>query len=662
MSAHLRLHETVRCGRLTLRNRIVMPAHTTNFAVNGVFSPRHIAYHRARAAGGVGMIITEGMRVHPTSLARSNTVSAFDDAVIPSLAELVEVVHGLGALLAGQLLHVGRQSGGHHMLTPAWAASPIPWSSTAAVPHEMMTEEIAELVAAFGAAARRVAAAGADAVELHLGHGHLLQQFLSPATNTRTDGYGGSFANRLRLTQEVFDAVEAVLPPEMPVILRISADEFIEGGLVLEDTLAAVDLLLKEHQIDVLHVSHSAYVGSASIATQMADMSFPPLPFRHLPRAFKREFPQLSILAVGRVDNLENARSLIEEGDADLVALARPHIANPDLAALPLLDDAPPARDCIACNQGCAARLEAGLPISCVVNPEVGMEREWDALRAASREGERRRVLVVGGGPAGLEAAIAAASVGHATTLVEAEPELGGALRLAAQLPMRGEFRRFISEAEALARHVGVDVQLGVRADDALLAEGWDSVVLATGGVEVPETRFPALPLATALAEPDSTGGHVVVVDEDGTTTALAVADLLLTRGCRVTLLTDRPSMSWRVPVYSRPALWEKLSGRGFSAVLMRAPVRLDDGVLTYRDPLSGEEGELQNVSSVITIRQRAAGTTPTLPGSVTGSVIGDAYAPRTALEAAFEGRFAGLTVTDTPGVRTAAAALRGRL
>ncbi|SDF35002.1 2,4-dienoyl-CoA reductase [Lentzea fradiae] len=657
-----RLHETVHCGRLTLRNRLVMPAHTTNFAANGVFSARHLAYHRARAAGGVGLIITEGMRVHPTSLGRTNTVSAFDDGVIPSLSALVEVVHGEGAKLAAQLLHVGRQSGGHNMLTPAWAASPIPWSSTAAVPHEMTAEEIAELVGAFGAAARRAATAGVDAVEVHLGHGHLLQQFLSPATNRRTDGYGGSLTNRLRITHEVLASVAAALPAEMPVILRISADEFIEGGLGVEEMLSAVGLLVEDHRIDVLHVSHSAYIGSASIATQMADMSFPPLAFRHLPRAFKKEFPQLSVVAVGRVDNLANAESLVVDGDADLVALARPHIANPNISSLPLVSGSAPARECIACNQGCAGRLEAGLPISCVVNPEAGMEREWAALRDAARLGTRSRVLVIGGGPAGLEAATAAASVGHEVTLAEAEDALGGALRLAAGLPMRGEFGRFITEAEAVARHAGVDIRLGLRADDELLAEGWDHVVVATGGVEVPDTRFPVLPLHTAVTDPESTGGHVVLLDEDGTTTALATADLLLSRGCRVTLLTDRPVLSWRVPVYSRPALLEKLTGRGFSAVLMRTPVRLEDGVLTYADPLSGEQGELHNVSSMITIRQRSAGSAPSLPGHLAASVVGDAYAPRTALEAAFEGRLAGLAVSGTPDVRTAAAALRGRL
>lgn len=646
------LHQRVRAGRLELRNRIVMPAHTTNFAVDGGFSQRHLAYHRARAAGGVGLIVTEGMRVHATSLGRTNTVSAADDRIVPSLRELVATVHAEGAKLAAQLLHVGRQAGSHLVLTAPWGASPIPWSPTAAVPHEMTTDEIAEVVTAFGAAATRVEAAGVDAAEVHLGHGHLPQQFLSPASNHRTDGYGGSLTNRLRFSREVLDAVVAAVP-DLPLIVRISGDEFLPGGLDLDQMLAAVDLLVADYPIDVLHVSHSAYVASASIATQMADMSFPPLPFRHLPRAFKKAFPDLTILAVGRVDDLDNARALVADGDADLVALARPHIAAPDLVA------GTPVRECIACNQGCAGRLELGLPISCVVNPEVGFEREWAALRAAARSGPRLRVLVVGGGPAGLEAATAAASVGHRVTLVEAESSLGGALRFAARLPMRARFGQFIDQLALAARQAGVEIRLGTRD----LSGDWDHVVIATGATEVPAPPgFPTISLRTAVSSPSSAGTHVVLVDEDGTTTALALADLLLTHGKRVTLVTDRAALSWRVPVYSRPALLDRLRGRGFSTLLMRRPVRMAGADLVCVDPVSEQEQRVDGVDSVVFVQAPAALVAHTPVRASSSTVVGDAYTPRTALEAAFDGRLAGLTVARTAAVLAAQATLRGQL
>lgn len=668
MNTRADLFEPVLAGRLRLRNRVVMPAHTTNFAVDGGFSARHLAYHRERAAGGVGLIITEGMRVHPTSLGRTNTVAAFDDRIVASLGELVRTVHAEGAKLAGQLLHVGRQAGSHGVLTAPWGASPIPWSATAAVPHEMTVAEIAEVVAAFGTAAARVEEAGVDAVEIHLGHGHLPQQFLSPASNHRTDGYGGSLANRLRFAREVVESVLAAVSASLPVILRISGDEFLAGGLDLEQMLAATEPLVRGYPVDLLHVSHSAYVATASVATQIADMSFPPMPFRHLPRAFKTAFPDLAILAVGRVDDLDNAQALLDAGDADLVALARPHIAAPDLVARHRDPAAPPARDCIACNQGCAGRLELGLPIGCVVNPEVGLEQEWASLRAAARSGPRRRVLVVGGGPAGMEAASAAASVGHRVVLVEAAPELGGTLRLAARLPMRAGFRLMIDQLAAAVRHHGVDVRLGTPAGSALPQEDWDHVVLATGAAPAPDdATFPTVSVQQAVERPESTGAHVVIIDEDGTTTALALADLLLDHGRRVTLVTDRPALSWRVPVYTRPALLDRLRGRGFGVVLMRVPAGMDGDALTCVDPISGRSERIEDVSSVVLLRVPSARTElenrlRTTERAVGHQLVGDAYTPRTALEAAYEGRLAGLSASRTPDVLAAGAALRGRL
>jgi len=667
VNSEANLLEPVTAGRLRLRNRVVMPAHTTNFAVDGGFSPRHLAYHRERAAGGVGLIITEGMRVHPSSLGRGNTVSAFDDEIVETLGELVRTVHAEGAKLAAQLLHVGRQAGGHNVLTAPWGASAIPWTGTAAIPHVMTTAEIREVVTNFGAAAARADTAGADAIEVHLGHGHLLQQFLSPASNHRTDGYGGDLTGRLRFARE---AIEAVLEaaPTTPIILRISGDEFLPGGLDLPRMLEVVGLLVADYPVDLLHVSHSAYVGTSTVATQIADMSFPVLPFRHLPRAFKKAFPDLPVLAVCRVDNLDNAQQLIDDGDADLVALARAHIASPKLVRRRLEISGPPARDCIACNQGCAGRLELGLPISCVVNPEAGLEREWAALRTTASAGPRRRVLVVGGGPAGLEAATSAASIGHDVTLVEAATTLGGALGLAARL--RSGFTMMIDQLAESARYHGVDVRLGVRADESLLAGNWDHIVLATGGTPArgdSDDLFPTVALARAIDDPAAVGDHVVVVDEEGGTTALALADHLLHHGGRVTLVSAQPALAWRVPVYTKPALLDRLRGRPFAAALLRAPTGMRGHDLVCLDPMSGNEHPVENVSALVFVRppeprRELADLLSGTGDSAPFTVAGDAYSPRTALEAAFEGRLAGLAAAGTPPVEAAASALRGKL
>lgn len=659
----------VRAGRLSLRNRVVMPAHTTNFAVDGGFSDQHLEYHRTRAAGGVGLIVTEGMRVHPSSLGRTNTVSAFDDRIIDSLARLVAAVHGEGAKLTAQLLHVGRLAGSHNVLTAPWGASPIPWAGTAAVPHEMTRAEIAEVVAAFGAAAHRAEAAGVDALELHLGHGHLLQQFLSPATNHRADDYGGPLGARLRFAREAIESVLAAVPSELPLLLRISADEFLPGGLDLPQMLEAMAPVLRDYPVDVLHVSHSAYVGARSVATQIADMSFPPMPFAHLPRAFKQAYPELAILAVCRVDDLTNAQQLLDEGSADLVALARPHIAAPELVARAGDPSGTPHRSCIACNQGCTGRLELGLPISCVVNPEVGLEAQWQRLRAAAAKQAKGRVIVVGGGPAGLEAALAAAGSGHAVTLVERSDRLGGALQLAARMAMRARFGQMIDELGASVRHAGVQVHLGTVADERLLATGWDHIVLATGGE--PASRpidglLPTVPLADAIERPGELGEHVALIDEEGSWTGLALADHLMTAGRRVTLLSAQPAIAWRVPVYSRPALLDQLQGRELAVELLRTPTQMLAEGLECMNPLTASRSVVSSVSSVVFLRA----PTPRLNlrshlsdrDLERCTVVGDAYAPRTALEAAYEGRLAGLCVIDAPAVASAAAQLRGRL
>jgi 2,4-dienoyl-CoA reductase-like NADH-dependent reductase (Old Yellow Enzyme family) len=646
----------VRAGRLSLRNRVVMPAHTTNFAVDGRFSDQHLAYHRERAAGGVALIVTEGMRVHPTSLGRTNTVAAFDDGIIDSLARLVEVVHAEGALLAAQVLHVGRQAGGHSSLTPAWGASAIPWSSSAATPHAMSATEIAEVVRGFGAAARRAAQAGVDAVEVHLGHGHLLQQFLSPVSNRRSDGYGGDLTGRLRITREALDAVRSEVSGDLPLMLRISGDEFLEGGLGVPEMIEAVGLLLADYSVDVLDVSHSAYVASGSVATQIADMSFEPQPFREIPRAFRAAFPQTPVIAVCRLDTLEAAADLIRAGDADLVALARPHIATPDLvrrAERRLRGEYQPAQDCIACNQACAGRLELGLPISCVVNPEAGREREWAALRSAANSptgSPRRRILVVGGGPAGLHAAVAAAEAGQQVVLRDAGVELGGALLLASRQRGRSSFARMVDQLAERATHLGVELELERPVVDSDLVEGWDAIVLATGGIDEPtdqDVALGAVPLAGLVHAPARAGAHAVVIDDDGSWTTLSLVESLVAAGCRVTLLCAQPALFWRVPVYSKPAHLARLRDDAFSVRLLTEALHRDGADVVCRDVFGGREQRVTAVDTVTVVRARVARTDladALERRGIPHTVVGDAFAPRTALEAAFEGRRAGLT------------------
>lgn len=651
------LFEPVALGPVTVRNRVFLPGHTTNLGEDHRATPRLAAYLAERAAGGVGLVITEGIRVHPTSSARSSVLGCFDDDAIPGLAELAGAVQAHGSRCFAQLLHLGRQAAADVERRVPWSASAVPWTTGGPVPHAMTTTEIGTVVGAFADAARRVARAGFDGIEVHLGHGHLLQQFLSPATNHRRDRYGGPLENRLRLPLEVLLAVRRALGGTgLAVGVRVSADELLAGGLALDDMLEATEHLRREVELDFVHVSHSAYVGQWSLATQIADMSFPPLPFRRYPAAFKRAFPTLPILAVCRVDDLALAADVVASGDADMVGMARAHIADPHLVAKTLAGRADEVRSCIACNQGCIGRIERNLALSCVVNPEVGFEQDWQRWRASpgpGGAGNGKQVLVVGGGPAGLEAAATAARLGAEVELVEGRPELGGALRQAASLRGRERLRLLVEELAREVARLGVRVETGRCLDgDGVLERRPDVVVVATGA------RRPATPVVeglTSLGELEAIerrargtlpDGAVVVVDELGDWPAWALAEHLATDGRDVHVVTSMASAAPNVTLYSRLALFERLGRLGVGVHLLRRVVRVEHGGLVLADVIGGGEERLAGARWAVRVDPPVADDALLVelrerePGLAVRAV-GDAVAPRSALEAVFEARLA---------------------
>ncbi|MDX1692004.1 MAG: NADH-dependent flavin oxidoreductase, partial [Acidimicrobiia bacterium] len=351
-----------------LRNRVVVPAHTTNFGVDHLPGERHVAYHEARARGGAGLIIFESIRVHPSTLGKPEGIAGYDPACIEPFRRVADAVHAHGARLFGQIISLGRLVDGDPIRTAAFAPSPERWSIRARPARVMDEGDIRAIVEGHVTAATNVLEAGLDGLEIHLGHGHLLQQFLSPASNSRTDRYGGSEENRMRLAVEVLGAVRSAVGDDVCMGVRVSGSEFLDGGLGVADMERIVPMLLEAVPIDFVDVSHSAYHDSRSLATQMADMTMSEYAFRDVTRrithAVRDAGHTVPTIAVCKIRTMAEAEAILARGDADLVAMARAHIAEPAFVRKSRTGRETEIRPCIGCNQGCAGFLEKGLPIT----------------------------------------------------------------------------------------------------------------------------------------------------------------------------------------------------------------------------------------------------------------------------------------------------------
>ena len=481
------LFEPIVLRGVDIPNRIVLPSMTTRLATaEGAITAELIRYYEARAEGGAGLITVEMCSPAAAGRHRKHELGILHDGFVPGLRELTSRIKAAGARAAIQIGHAGGHTREDVTGVPPVAPSALPHQVQevdvrTVVPRVLTVDGIREVVTAFAEAADRARRAGFDVVEIHGAHGYLIAQFLSPLDNRRTDEYGGSLRHRARIALEVLQACRKRVG-DFPLVFRFSADEYAPGGLTLDEACELAPWLV-EAGADALHVTGGCYRSRPSGALMIPPMGYPAATFLHLARAIKARVA-VPVIAVGRLHDPAVVEQLLVEGQADMVALGRQLIADPEWPRKVREGRLDEIRPCVACNT-CVDGMREGDRLHCLVNPLAARESEFE-LRPARRP---RSVLVVGGGPAGMETARVLALRGHRVTLVNRERELGGQLRLAAKAPV---FQNVETDAAVLLKvvaflgrqlaKVGVDVRLGRTVTTGLVWElRPEVVVLATG-------------------------------------------------------------------------------------------------------------------------------------------------------------------------------------
>ena len=649
------LFSPIKIRNMTVRNRIVNTAHGTNFASDRLVTDQHIYYHVERAKGGVGMSIMESTSVHPSyDTGAMNTIWSFDERNIPMFRQLSSAVHRHGAKILVQLNHGGRQSSNSRTMLPTMAPSPVVspelWESGAEVPHEMDQDDIMQIVRAFGEAAAVVKEGGMDGVELHGGHGNLIQQFMSPWVNQRADQYGGNAENRLRFANEVIEEVRRNVGDDFVVGMRISGDEFVSGGLTLDDMQEITPKLAATGQIDYFNVSNSTYSDLKSMSAHIPSMYLAPATYSYLWEGIKNSV-DIPVIGIGRINSPELAEWVLAEGKADMVGMVRELIADPHLPNKAREGKVEDIRTCVACMQSCVGRLERGLSISCIYNPVSGREKEWSELGPAAN---KKRVLVVGGGPAGLEAARVAASRGHKVTLFEKSAQLGGQVTTAARAPHREDFGEIVGYLENQVRKLEVEVVVGEEVTaDMVLEANPDAVVIATGSnAYIPPVPGSELGMAVSvrdvLDKKVEIGEKVVVVDTQGLHPGSDVAELLVDQGKKVELITTKPYVGSSIQLLTWRLLYERLMEKGVEMSPSVGLKEIGEDSVTVYSTITKKEWQISDVDAVVFAVGGAADNS--LFRALKGRVeelfaVGDCVAPRGVEQAVYEGHQVGRSI-----------------
>jgi 2,4-dienoyl-CoA reductase-like NADH-dependent reductase (Old Yellow Enzyme family) len=638
----------------TLKSRINFGAHTANMAEGGLPGERHIGYYRERALGGAGMIVVEPVPVHRTAVLTRGNFRHDDDAIIPAFRRLTETCREANpeVVLIQQLYHVGQHGDADVSFAPNWSPSGLPSYHDSDGSHAMTEPEIDEVIAGFIAAARRAQDAGFDGIEVFAAYNALVDQFWTPWSNRRTDAWGGSFDARMRFSCTILEGIRAACGDDFIIGLAVSMDSRSEPALTLEQLTEIVAWHDQRQLMDYVTCGTGSYFDFYPIIPVSLFEQQLGVPFA---AALKRVVHHAAVQAESHIRTPAAAEAVLAAGEADMVSIVRGQIADPHLVAKARADRAEDIRPCISCNQLCWGRRSRDYWISCLGNASAG--REWRAGDQPPRADAPRSVLVVGGGPAGLEAARVAAERGHRVTLAERASELGGQFRLAGRQPSRSQVTDLITWFGHRLDALGVEVRLGTAMSaDEIAAAGRDTVVLATGS-RPPRTGFQrALPMVGRLPGADrpdalpiqdvldgaSVGARVIVLDDIGDWRGLGTALYLAERGHEVTIVSSAAVIGGGLFHSAADGpLRRRFVGAGGVLRPDTVVVSWDGASASLRDTLTGEGASL--AADTLVIAETPVSETfladELRARAIPFEAIGDCVAPRRASLAIYEGR-----------------------
>lgn len=592
------LFSPIKVGPITIPNRIVVPGHYPSFRdPDSLPGERNIAYWESKAKGGVGLICTGVWGVHRTTL----MVPMRWPNAVEKLKKAADTVKKHGTRFFVQLWHGGSEAIYGIVGNQGWSASAVPSRGTGPVPHAMTRDEIKEIVEAFAWTAVEVKKAGVDGVELHGAHGYLFNQFMSPVTNIRTDEYGGDIEGRMKFTLEVIDAVRAAVGGDFVVGIRFNGDEFMPGGYTLDDMKIMASMMARTDKLDYLNVSSGSYL-------IIAPMYYPTGHSVYLAAAIK-EVVDLPVCCIGRINDPVQAEKILAEHQADLVAMNRATICDPELPRKTREGRIEEIRKCLACSEGCWQNVQQNnnpRGITCAYNPTVGNETTpgWLELIPAQT---RKKVMVIGGGPAGLETARVAAARGHQVSLWEKGDELGGLILVAAKAPGRDGFDELPRYYRYQMKLLGVDVHLNSEVTvDTVAEENPDVVVVATGSL-------PRMPHDVAGIEQDSVvnvrdvlsgqvevGQNVLVVDYQQHIQGLSTADFLAQQGKRVELITPDVAPGSVVENITRAALFQRLYLAGVTLTPGTRIKEISGNTVTVANIYTDQDRIIEGIDTVV--------------------------------------------------------------